>query len=59
MEVAVTSATGMTTTPWTLAIYTGYVVGGDTTDMSVAYTSLEIASPALPRSCDPLARHGT
>jgi hypothetical protein len=49
----------MTTTPWTLAIYTGYVVGGDTTDMSVAYTSLEIASPALPRSCDPLARHGT
>ena len=46
--VAVTSATGMTTTPWTLAIYTGYDVGGDATDMNVAYTSLEIASAGAP-----------
>jgi hypothetical protein len=46
--VAVKSDTSMTTTPWTLGFYLGYDDGPDATDMSVAFSSLDVVSASAP-----------
>jgi hypothetical protein len=43
------TASGMTTTPWTLVFYTGYdASGGDRTSQSVSFRALQVSSASTP-----------